>query len=507
VEIPFPALDRAEARVRDQLLGARRDLENELASPARGRLERSEAYGRAGMSFHAYGQRETAEACYRNAEQLAPDDFRWPYYLGHLYQASGETDRAVASFGRAVELRSRDVPARIHLAEAELLRNRADLAEPLFLSVTEIDPSCAAAHVGLGKIASSRRDFASAAAHFEAALRVDPQATEINYLLGIAYRNLGQLDRASERLALRGDGRATVADPLMQQVEDLTLGWRADLNRGISLYQRALYVEALDAFRHAAQAAPSDPIVRVNLGSTLVQLGDLAAATEELNEALEHDPGNAMAHFNLATILARGGDDTAAIEHYRAALESNPDYLNAHLNLGNALRRVGSFDEARAHYRRVVDGDPRNEAARVAEALSLIRLHRYREALERLDDAVRALPEARATRHALIRLLAAAPDDGVRDGQRALALASALVDEERSLPHVEALAMAAAETGDYASAVRWQQAGIDAANAAGRTDLLPVLGENLERYRSGRPCRVPWRDDDPILAPGEAGGP
>jgi hypothetical protein len=88
-----------------------------------------------------------------------------------------------------------------------------------------------------------------------------------------------------------------------------------------------------------------------------------------------------------------------------------------------------------------------------------------------------------------------------------LALASALVDEERSLPHVEALAMAAAETGDYASAVRWQQAGIDAANAAGRTDLLPVLGENLERYRSGRPCRVPWRDDDPILAPGEAGGP
>jgi len=507
VEIPYPALDRAEARVRELLLETRRDLETELASPTPAGPERGDAYGRAGMTFHAYGQRETAEACYRNAEQLAPDDFRWPYYLGHLYRVAGEPDRAIESFRRAVAIRPGDVPAHVHLAEAELRQDRPELAEPLFRRALALDPSCAPAHVGLGKIASSRRDPGAAVAHFESALRIDPRATEIHYLLGLAYRSLGQIDKASESVAKRGTGRATVADPLMQQVESLAVGWRIDLNRGIALFRSARYAEALAAFRSAAADAPHEPIVRVNLGSTLTQLGDLGAAAEQYREALELDPANAMAHFDLGTILARTGDDDAAIEHYRAALEAHPDYLSAHLNLGNALRRAGRFEEARAHYRRVVEGDPANAAARMAEALALIRLHRYREALERLNQAVETIPEFRPARHALIRLLAAAPDDDVRDGRRALDLARALVAEERSLPHVAALAMAAAETGDYRVAVEWQQAGIEAATAAGRSDLLPELRENLERYRHGRPCRVPWRDDDPILAPGGGAGP
>jgi len=500
VEIPYPVLDRAEASVRERLLETRRDLDSALASPTLSTPGRSDAYGRAGMAFHAYRQHETAEACYRNAEQLAPGDFRWPYYLGHLY-AAREPDRAIESFRRALAIRPDDLPAHVHFAEAELRQGRPELAEPLFLRALELDPGCAPAHVGLGKIASSRRDHEAAVLHFESALRIDPRATEVHYPLGLAHRNLGQIDRASESLAKRGTGRATVADPLMQQVDDLAVGWRTDLNRGISLFRNAHYVEALAAFRSATAQAPNDPIVRVNLGSTLTQLGDLGAAAEQFREALEHDPAHAMAHFNLGTILARTGDDGAAIEHYRAALETSPDYLNAHLNLGNALRRVGRFDEARAHYRRVVEGDPGNVTARIAEALALIRLHLYREALERLNDAVEAVPESRPARHVLIRLLAAAPDDGVRDGRRALELASALVAEERSLPHVAALAMAAAETGDYKVAVEWQQAGIEAATAAGRADLLPDLRENLERYRRGQPCRVPWRDDDPILAP------
>ena len=74
-------------------------------------------------------------------------------------------------------------------------------------------------------------------------------------------------------------------------------------------------------------------------------------------------------------------------------MESQADYLNARFNLANALRRSGEFDEAARHYRRVVQEDPRNASARIAEALALIRLHRYAETRDRLEDAVRALPE------------------------------------------------------------------------------------------------------------------
>ena len=137
----------------------------------------------------------------------------------------------------------------------------------------------------------------------------------------------------------------------------------------------------------------------------------------------------------------------------------------------------------------------------MAEALSLIRLHRYGEARSRLERAVEAVPEHRPTRHALARVLAAAPVDEARDGTRAVTLARELVGEERSLDHVVAFAMAIAEVGAYSEASQWQQAAIEAASAAGRSDLLPELRANLERYRRGEPCRVPWSDADPTLSP------
>jgi tetratricopeptide (TPR) repeat protein len=208
-----------------------------------------------------------------------------------------------------------------------------------------------------------------------------------------------------------------------------------------------------------------------------------------------------MAHFNVGTLRARAGRDAEAIEHYRAALESNPDYLKARFNLANALSRVGQSENAVAQYALVVERDATNGAARLGEALALIRVRRYAEALERLEAGVQALPEDKPLRHALVRVLSAAPVDEVRDGQRALTICQALVSEERSLQHVAAFAMAAAETGQMDVAVQWQEAAIAAVKRTDRSDLLPALEENLGRYRRGEPCRTPWPDDDPVFLP------
>jgi hypothetical protein len=78
------------------------------------------------------------------------------------------------------------------------------------------------------------------------------------------------------------------------------------------------------------------------------------------------------------------------------------------------------------------------------------------------------------------------------------------LDAERSLTHVEAFAMAAAEAGQTDLAVNWQEAAIRAATQAGRRDLLPLLEKNLELYRAGEPCRQPWPDDGPVLSPRSA---
>ena len=65
----------------------------------------------------------------------------------------------------------------------------------------------------------------------------------------------------------------------------------------------------------------------------------------------------------------------------------------------------------------------------------------------------------------------------------------------------ETMAMTLAETGEYEQAAMWQREAMSGAERAGRADLLQPMSATLRLYEARRPCRSPWRDDDPIFYP------
>jgi hypothetical protein len=98
---------------------------------------------------------------------------------------------------------------------------------------------------------------------------------------------------------------------------------------------------------------------------------------------------------------------------------------------------------------------------------------------------------------ALARLLAAAPDAGVRDGAEAVRLVQRLLARQPNpgAPAAEAAAMAYAEAGDMSTALAWQRQAIAAAERSGRDPGIPrEMHGNLERFERGMPARVPWPD-------------
>jgi hypothetical protein len=107
-------------------------------------------------------------------------------------------------------------------------------------------------------------------------------------------------------------------------------------------------------------------------------------------------------------------------------------------------------------------------------------------------------------RHALARLLVAAPEDGVRSGARSLALVRELLATapERTTALGETFAMALAESGDFTQAVGIQRDIVDAAASAGLAADARRMARNLSLYERRRACREPWADDDPVHAPG-----
>jgi tetratricopeptide (TPR) repeat protein len=463
--------------------------------------DRAAAYGEMGKLFVATELYDAAARCFSNARLLAPGDMRWPYYLAHVARLGNDPAKAAALFEQVLTLQPDHVPSLVWLAEMRLAQSRAAEAKPLLLKAQSLAPGEPAVLYGLGRVAIEAHEYADAVKAFEAALALAPSATLVHYPLAMAYRGLGDVKRADAHLRLRGEAALTPADPLMGEVRKLLANAAALETRGSQAMDARDWPAAVAALRQAIALSPDNAFTRLNLGTSLYLSGDRDGALEQYRAAVRLSPSLARAHFGIGVVLEARRQDGEAIDAFAAAVRGDPDYDEARFSLANALRRTGRVAESLPHYEKVLERSPGASQASFGLDMALVRLGRYREARDRLERDTRVFADQPGFAHALARVLAAAPDDAVRDGARALALVTPLAEGQRSPAIVETMAMALAETGRFDDAVRWQSELVTVARRGGRTDLLPHLTANLRLYEAHRPCRIPWTDDDPVHHP------
>ena len=503
VAVFHPNLDSLERVVREQLVAARAQMDEVADKPGATDAELGKTYGSMGKLYQAYAMPDAAIACYRNAHILVPDDFRWAYYLGDQYYKKGELSNAISYFEIARQIRPADLPALLRLAEANLERNQTDVAKPLFEQALRLNPSSAAALFALGKMAQSEGDPAKAVRYFEEALEAQPTASTVYYALAIAYRKLGQLEKARASLERRGTRTPRYAQPLLDEVQQLRRGKIPHWMHGNQAFHEGRFADAVGHFRKMVEAEPDDPMPRMYLGVALAKVGQPDSAIESYTEALELAPTNAHVHYNLGVVLTELGSEQQAIRHYRAAVIFDPSLQRGRFHLANLLMRGKRYEEAVPHYAAVVKEDPQNAFARFMHSIALISTRHYREAFDGLEEGHKAMPDNADFAHALARLLAASPDSTIRDGSRALQLAQKLLENESSidLDRAVTLAMALAEVGEFRKAAQLQRNILAVVERAGRYDLVRLLRENLRLYENRQACRTPWPEDDPIFSP------
>ncbi len=503
--IPHPDLNAVERLIREQLQAERSRLTAKVSAAEVPDSARADAFGGLGRLYHAYDFTEAARACYRNALVLKPKDFRWAYLLGRLLESQGDLKQAVEHYRRAAAIEPEDLPTLLHLAQAQLNLNRPELAEPLFKEAISRDPypSSASALVGLGNISLSRNDPEEAIEYFETAVSLQPEANSIHYPLAMSYRQIGDLEKAREHLKQRGTKTPEYPDPLMDELRKVRTGKQFFWSQGTVALSEGRFADAAEAFRQMVAADPEEPIAHMDLGTALLQLGDVGGALARYQESLRLSPGNPRLHYNLGLVYTLQKAYPKALEHYQNAVELDPGFENAHFNAANLLMRLGNMARAGRHYGRVNELNPSHAFARFMQAMTLVKLGRYREARTLLESSHQALPDDVDITHALARLLAASPQSTAGDGRQALKLLEGVFksQNEVAFEHFETLAMALAMSGQIHRALQVQQGMMDEVRQAGRADLAALLEENLARYRSGQPCRTPWRDDDPVFSP------
>jgi tetratricopeptide (TPR) repeat protein len=497
-QVELPDVSHAAASVQQQLRDGYATLKKKIDAPSASPDELGAAYGQMGMLLMAAEYRGEAEAALLDAQTFNPRDARWPYYLGHLYKLKGDGAKSIASFRRALELQPDDVPTLIWVGEGDLDQGRPADAETHFAKALSLQPRSVAAQYGLGRVALAKQDYAEAVGYLEKALSVDPLATVIHYPLAMAYRGLGDQAKAQAHLSLRGTLALKPDDPMMDRLNALLNSALAYEVSGVDSLDRGDFKDAAASFRKGIEVAPKEPSLHHKLGTALALLGDGSGAVDQFNQALKLDPNFVKAHYSLAVIQASTDQPAAAIQHFNAALKAEPGYVEARLQLAHVLRRSGQFEAALPHYAQIVAQDARVPEARFGYAAALVRLRRWAEARDYLVEAMRVYPNELAFANALARVLAAAPDDKVRDGRRALATIQPVIALVRARDTLETMAMAQAEAGQFSEAATWQKEAIAAAEQANRPEIAQRIADNLRLYESRKPCRTPWRADEPI---------
>jgi tetratricopeptide (TPR) repeat protein len=484
--------ESAQKQIRDRHATLLRTIGTRSSSVA----DLGNAYGEMGKLLMAAQYADAAEPCFLNAQTLDTSDFRWPYYLGHLYRTQGQIDNARALFGRALELRPDDVAALVWMGDLDLSSGLPDAAEPHFAKALALEPRSISARYGLGRTALAKNDPHRAARYLEEVLQIDPQAGDAHYPLSLAYTALGEPAKAAEQLRLRRSERILPADPLMAELDALLQSPQTYETLGIQALGREDWPTAAAEFRKGLELSPASPALRFRLATAMNMMGN-AAEAEALFEAVVHDAPNYFpAQFSLGVLQQAKGRHREAIDRFTAALAERQDYAEARLRLASSLRRLGRAKESLSHYEQIATDNPDLVEAHVGYAMTLAQLGRYVEARDRFAQRVAVHPDQLPFRHGLARLLVTAPDDRVRDGARAMGLVEAMMAKGRTPELGETLAMAFAELGQFEQAVALQRDLLRSAERAGLTSVRARLARNLQLYENRQPCRTPWTDEE-----------
>ncbi|MEN6406502.1 MAG: tetratricopeptide repeat protein [Thermoguttaceae bacterium] len=292
--------------------------------------------------------------------------------------------------------------------------------------------------------------------------------------------------------------------------------------KAVVLSRQKRYAEALDVLEKAQKRQPDSLMPLVQRARVRLLQNDLPAALQELSQALAMDPDNIGLLLMRASVYQEKGETAKAMIDVNRALKQRP-----HLSEGLRMRAMlygadKRYEEAIADVRTILEKEPKDSVVRLQLAMlygaakqtakaietytelladepkqwqalrgrgdMLLNLGRQSDALADYEKALKIKPDDYGLLNNLAWVLATSPDAKLRDGRRALELATkACKQSDYKLAYIlSTLAAAYAETGDFQNAVKWSTKAVK----IGDKDHDESLQKELKSYQD----KKPWRE-------------
>ncbi len=300
----------------------------------------------------------------------------------------------------------------LHARQAgQFLKNkRPDLAVPEFSAILALDPNNVDAQGNLGVLLYFHNDYAQAAPHLRAAVKLQPDLAKIQALLGMCEKRTGDTTHAEadlkgafprlqeEKLKVQtgmelieiydGSGEYEKAAGVAGVLRQLEPADPSILYTAYRIYSTLTDEAKLSLVMNAPGAAQ----LRQLQGHELAREGNTEGAIAQYREALKIDRHLPGIHFELAEMLSQSGDADGAEKEYVAALAENPFDEKSECRLGEAALRATDLKAASEHFSRALKLQPDDLDAGVGQAKVLIAMNQPEKAEPILERAAKAEP-------------------------------------------------------------------------------------------------------------------
>ena len=294
--------------------------------------DKPELVNAAGAAQYLSGDINQALATYAKLASLQPTSPLAPMRIAEIQLAQKNTDEAIKSLRKALELKPDLLEAQRNLIVASLAAGKTKDALTVARDVQKQRPKEAVGYILEGDIQASEKHWPEAIASYRAGLKQVP-STELAiraHKAMLASNNTAEADK-------------TANEWLKTHPKDVTFR----LYLGDIATARKDYPVAAQYYRSVVEQQPENALALNNLAWVSGQMKS-PKALEYAEKANKLAPNQPALMDTLAMLMADKGDTAGAIALLRKALEISPQAAPLRLNLARVLISAGRKDEARA---------------------------------------------------------------------------------------------------------------------------------------------------------------
>ncbi len=414
------------------------------------------------------------------AVRVEPEIAEAHYLIGRIQSLPGfNRKRAVAAFDRAVKYAGEDI-----LLKARALTFRGEARDGTEAKLADFDAALKLVpdHVGAlrarGLLYMQENEHEKAIADFRRAIELEPEHAKTHEMLAIQLLMDDDVDAA----------KASLDEAIKLAPKDAT----AYAYRARVLMAQEKYADALTDINRALEAVPESLPWLIARAEIHENMENYDKALADLDAVLKIEPNLFQVVRRKAALLVAADRTDEAIATLVTVVADHPDQLELRMTLGVLYGAKRQPRKAIAEFDKIVAAKVKHPSLYRYRADALLSIGRQADAMHDYEEALKLEPTNSGVLNNLAWLLATSPDEKLRDGKRAIELATkAAVETEHKQAHIlSTLAAAYAETGDFDTATEWSQKACD----LGEGDVKEQLEKELDSYKA----RKPWRETQNI---------